>query len=51
MPIRTLAADPVNFAATFRGDENVAEVSILYMVPLAVQQWAEEADVWARVRP
>ena len=47
MPIRTLVANPVNFAATARGDEGVAEVSILFMIPLALQQRAEEADVWA----
>ena len=47
MPIRTLVADPVDFASGLRLDEDVDEVSILFMVPLALQQWAEQADVWA----
>ena len=47
MPIRTLVAGPVDFAASARVNEDVAEVSVLFMISLALQQCAEEADVWA----
>ena len=46
MPIRTLVADPVHFAVGLRLDEDVAKVGIAGMVPLALQQWAEQADTW-----
>ena len=29
-----------------RSDDDVAKVSILGMVPLMLQHWAEQADVW-----
>ena len=51
MPIRTLVAGPVNLATSPRSDQNVAEGSIMFMIPLALQQRAEEADVWATGRP
>ena len=46
MPIRTLIADPVDLAMGVRLDEDPAKVGIASMVPLALQQWAEQADVW-----
>ena len=46
MPIRTLIADPVYLALGIRLDEDAAKVDITSMVPLALQQWAEQLDVW-----
>ena len=46
MPIRTLIADPAHFAMGVRLDEDVAKVVVASMVPLALQQWAEQANVW-----
>ena len=47
MSIRTLIADPVDLASGLRLDEDIPKVSILFKIPLALQQRAEQADVWA----
>ena len=47
MAIWALIASPPHLPAAVRPDEDVAKVSILGTVPLALQQWAEQADVWA----
>ena len=46
MPVRTLIADPVDLAVGVRLDEDATKVGITSMVPLALQPWAEQADVW-----
>ena len=47
MAIWALVAFPPHFLAAARLDENVAKMSILAVIPLAAQQWAEQAKVWA----
>ena len=46
MAIWTLTAGPPNLGVGLGFDDNVAEVSIVGMIPLALQKRAEEADVW-----
>ena len=36
-----------HFLMALRFDDHIAEMSIGSMVPLPLQCWAEEADVWA----
>ena len=38
---------PPRLPAAVRRDENVAEMSIFDMIPLALQHWSEQADVRA----
>ena len=45
MPIWTLSADPMHFAAAFQLDGNAAKVSILFTVPLALQLRTGAAEV------
>ena len=45
MSIWALVTCPPNLPAIFDGDDDVAKVSVLVMVPLPLQYWAEEADV------
>ena len=47
MAIWTLIAGPPDLGVDLGLDDNVAKVSIVGMVPLALQKWAEEANVWA----
>ena len=42
-----LVTDPGDLLVTLRLDDNAAKVSVLVMVPLALQVGAEKADVWA----
>ena len=46
MPIWTIVAYPVHFAIAMWLDDNAAKVSILVMVPLALQLRPQLADVW-----
>ena len=41
-----LITPPPHFPVSVRLDEDVAMVSILGMVPLTLQYWAKQADVW-----
>ena len=43
----TLTAGPPDLDVSLRLDDDVANVSVVGMIPLALQKWAEEADVWA----
>ena len=45
--VRALIASPPRLSCSVRLDEAVGEMSILGMIPLALQQWAEQADVRA----
>ena len=47
MAIWTLTAGPPDLGVGLWLDDNVAKVSIVGMIPLALQKWAEEADDWA----
>ena len=47
MAIWALCAGPPDLDVGLGLDDNVAKVSIVGMIPLALQKWAEEADVWA----
>ena len=47
MAIWTLTAGPPDLGVGVRFDNDVAKVNIAEMVPLALQKWAEEANVWA----
>ena len=47
MAVWTLCADPPDLDVGLGLDDNVAKVSIVGMVKLALQKRAEEADVWA----
>ena len=49
MAIWTLGTGPPDLDVGMRFDDSVAKVSIVRMVPLALQKRAEEADVWARL--
>ena len=44
-----LVTPPPHFLPTVTLDEDVAKMSILGMVPLALQHRAEQADVWTPV--
>ena len=46
MPVWTVTADPMHFAAAFRLDDNAAEASVFVMVPLALQLRSQLTDVW-----
>ncbi len=46
MTIWTIRACPMHPSFGVWGDVNIAQVSILGMVPLLLQLWAEQADVW-----
>ncbi len=46
MTIWTLRACPAHLPMAVWGDEYVAQVSICGMVPLLLQFWAKQADVW-----
>ena len=45
-PIRTLAASPVHFTIALRLDDNAAKVSVLFVVPLALQLKIQLTDFW-----
>ena len=49
MAIWTLTAGPPDLGLGLWLDDNVAKVSIVGMVKLALQKRAEEADVWPRL--
>ena len=40
---------PPHLPVAVRPDEDVAKMSILGMIPLALQNWAQQADVWTLV--
>ena len=46
MAIWTLTTGPPDLAIGLWLDDNIAKVSIVGMIPLALQKRAEEADVW-----
>ena len=46
MPVWTVTADPMHFAAAFRLDDKAAEVSVFVMVSLALQLRSQLTDVW-----
>lgn len=46
MTFWTIRAYPVHLSLAVWGDVDVAPVSVLSMVPLLLQLWAEPADVW-----
>jgi len=46
MTIWTIRACPMHLLPAFWGDVDTAQVSVLGMVPLLLQLWAEQADVW-----
>ena len=46
MAIRALVTAPPHLSVSVRLDEDVAVVNILGVMPLALQHWAEQADVW-----
>ena len=46
MTIWTIRARPMHLPMAVWGDEYVAQVSICGMVPLLLQLWAKQADVW-----
>ena len=46
MTIWTIRACPMHLPMAVWGDEYVAQVSIFGLVPLLLQLWAEQADVW-----
>ena len=47
MTIWTLTAGPPDLGVGVGSDDNIPKVIIPGMVPLALQKWAEEANVWA----
>ena len=49
MAIWTLTAAPPDLSVGMGFDDDVPQVSIPGMIPLALQKRAEEADVWARL--
>ncbi len=46
MTIGTIRAYPMHLSAAVWGNVNIAQVCIFGMVPLLLQLWAEQADVW-----
>ena len=48
MAVWALVASPPHLPVAVRPDKDVAKMSILGMIPLALQHWAEQADVWAQ---
>jgi len=46
MTIWTIRACPMHPSFAVWGDVNIAQVSVLSMIPLLLQLWAEPADVW-----
>ena len=47
MAIWALIASPPHLSCSVRLDEDVAKMGISGMIPLALQHWAEQTDVWA----
>ena len=45
--IWALLTCPEHFFVALWSDENVAKVAICSMIPLLLQDWIQEADVWA----
>ncbi len=46
MTIWTIRAYPMHLSPAVWGDVDIAQVSVLGVVPLLLQLWAELADVW-----
>ena len=46
MTIWTIRACPMHLSPAVWGDVDIAQVSVLGVVPLLLQLWAELADVW-----
>ena len=46
MTIWTIRACPMHLSLAVWGDVDVAQVSVLDVVPLLLQLWAELANVW-----
>ena len=47
LAIWALITAPPHLSVTVRLDQDVVKMHILDMMPLALQHWAEQADVWA----
>ena len=43
---RAAVTDPQNLPVAARFNGNIAKVSVLAVVPLALQLWAELTDIW-----
>ena len=47
MAIRALVTAPPHLSVSVWLDEDLPKMSVLGMIPLALQHWADQADIWA----
>ena len=47
MAIGALIASPPHLSVSVRLDDDLLKMGVLGMIPLELQHWAEQADVWA----